>query len=56
MVLALEPLLISMLVALAIIFLLGVFLGRIGATFWLWSGLQSLAVASATVGLIYLIA
>ena len=56
MVLALEPLLMSILVALAIIFLLGVFLGRIGGTFWLWSGLQSLAVASATLGLIYLIA
>ena len=56
MVLALDPLLIAILVALAIIFLLGVFLGRIGGTFWLWSGLQSLAVASATVALIYLIA
>jgi len=56
MVLVLEPLLMSILVALAIIFLLGVFLGRIGGAFWLWSGLQSLAVASATVGLIYLIA
>jgi len=56
MVLALDPLLIAMLVALTIIFLLGVFLGRIGGTFWLWSGLQSLAVASATVALIYLIA
>lgn len=56
MVLALEPLLIAMLVAMLIIFLLGVFLGRIGGTFWLWSGLQSLAVASATVGLIYLLA
>jgi len=56
MVLALEPLLIAMLVALSIIFLLGVFLGRIGGTFWLWSGLQSLAVASVTVGLIYLLA
>lgn len=55
-VLAFEPLLIAMFVALAIVFLLGVFLGRIGGTFWLWSGLQSLAVASATVALIYLIA
>ena len=54
--LAYEPLLIAMFVALTIVFLLGVFLGRIGGTFWLWSGLQSLAVASATVGLIYLIA
>jgi predicted membrane protein (TIGR00267 family) len=56
MVLALEPLLMAMVVAMLIIFLLGVFLGRIGGTFWLWSGLQSLAVASVTVGLIYLIA
>ena len=54
-VLVFEPLPTAMLVALAIIFLLGVFLGRIGGTFWIWSGLQSLAVASVTVGLIYLI-
>jgi hypothetical protein len=44
-----------MVVALVIIFLLGVFLGRVGGIFWLWSGLQSLAVALVTVGLIYLI-
>lgn len=50
------PLPTAMLIAMSIIFLLGVFLGRIGGTFWLWSGLQSLAVASATVGLIYLLA
>jgi len=53
--LAIEPLLAAMAVALTIIFLLGVFLGRVGGTFWLWSGLQSLAVALVTVGLIYLI-
>jgi len=53
--LAIEPLLAAMAVALTIIFLLGVFLGRVGGTFWLWSGLQSLAVALMTVGLIYLI-
>jgi predicted membrane protein (TIGR00267 family) len=53
--LGLEPLLAAMVVALAIIFLLGVFLGRVGGIFWLWSGLQSLAVALVTVGLIYLI-
>jgi hypothetical protein len=40
--------------ALAVIFFLGVFLGRVGGIFWLWSGLQSLAVALVTVGLIYL--
>ncbi|HEA26125.1 MAG TPA: hypothetical protein ENH92_03300 [Ectothiorhodospiraceae bacterium] len=55
MVLVFGPLLSAMAVALVIIFLLGVFLGRVGGTFWLWSGLQSLAVALVTVGLIYLI-
>jgi len=49
------PLPAAMVVALIIIFLLGVFLGRVGGTFWLWSGLQSLAVALLTVGLIYLV-
>ncbi len=55
MVLPLAPLPAAMAVALVIIFLLGVFLGRVGGTFWLWSGLQSLAVALVTVMLIYLI-
>jgi predicted membrane protein (TIGR00267 family) len=55
MVLALPPLATAMVVAMLIIFLLGIFLGRIGGTFWLWSGLQSLAVASVVVGLIYLL-
>ena len=55
MVLVFGPLLSAMAVALVIIFLLGVFLGRVGGTFWLWSGLQSLAVALVTAGLIYLI-
>ena len=53
--LILQPLEAAMLVAFVIIFLLGVFLGRVGGTFWLWSGLQSLMVAMATVGLVYLI-
>lgn len=51
----LSPLPAAMGVALIIIFLLGVFLGRVGGTFWLWSGLQSLAVAVVTAGLIYMI-
>lgn len=51
----LEPLAVAITVALMIIFMLGVFLGRVGGTFWLWSGLQSLAVALLTLGLIYLI-
>ena len=56
MAMALGPLPSAMAVALLIIFLLGVFLGRIGGMFWLWSGLQSLAVALVTVGLIYFLA
>ena len=53
--LVLGPLPAAMAVALVIIFLLGIFHGRVGGTFWLWSGLQSLAVALVTVGLIYLV-
>ena len=49
-----DPLPTAMATALALIFFLGVFLGRVGGIFWLWSGLQSLAVALVTVGLIYL--
>ena len=47
-----DPLLLAMGVALGIVFLLGVFLGRIGGTFWLWSGLQAMAVALVTLALI----
>jgi predicted membrane protein (TIGR00267 family) len=39
--------------ALALVFLLGVFLGRISRTFWLWAGLRSTALALVTVGLIW---
>ena len=53
--LTLGPLPTAMAMALVIIFLLGVFLGRVSGTFWLWSGLQSLAVALVTLGLIYLV-
>lgn len=55
MVLPIGPLPAAMIVALLTIFLLGVFLGRVSGTFWLWSGLQSMAVALLTLGLIYLI-
>lgn len=50
-----DPLLFAMAVALMTIFLLGVFLGWVGGTFWLWSGLQSLVVALLTLTLIYLV-
>lgn len=43
----------SLMVALVIIFLLGVFLGRISGTFWLLSGLRTLLVAVLTCGIIY---
>ncbi|MDJ0890085.1 MAG: hypothetical protein QNK18_02650 [Gammaproteobacteria bacterium] len=40
--------------ALGFVFLLGVFLGRISGSFWLWSGLRAAALAVATVSLILL--
>ena len=43
-----------MVVAMAVIFLLGVFLGKISDTFWLLAGVQTLAIAIATCGIIYL--
>ena len=55
MALPVGPLPAAMSVALLVIFLLGVFLGRVGGTFWLLSGLQSLAVALVTLSIIYLI-
>ena len=53
-VLPIDPLQASIAVSLLLIFLLGIFLGRVDGTFWLWSGLRSLAVALLTVGVIYL--
>ncbi len=50
-----SPLEIALLLALVNIFVLGVFLGRISNTFWLWAGLRTLLVAAATAGLIYLL-
>lgn len=38
-----------------LIFMLGVFLGRVGGTFWLLSGFQTIAIGLITVLLIYLI-
>ena len=34
------------------IFLLGVLLGRVGGTFWLWTGLRALLIAAVTGGII----
>ncbi len=43
-----NPLVVAIGVALTIIFLLGVFLGQISGTFWLWSGIRTLVVAILT--------
>ena len=48
------PLYASILVALLLVFLLGVFLGRIAGISWLRSGIQTLLVAMLTATLIYL--
>ena len=50
------PLYAAIAVALILIFLLGVLLGRIAGISWLRSGVQTLLVALVTVALIYLIA
>ena len=47
-----NPLVAALLVALTIIFLLGVFLGRVSGVFWLWSGVRTLLVAILTMGVI----
>ena len=52
--LPLSPLSSAIATALVLIFLLGVFLGRIAEISWLRSGSQTLLIASATVFLIYL--
>lgn len=50
------PLHAAIIVALLLIFLLGVFLGRIAGVSWLRSGIQTLIVAVVTATLIYLFA
>ncbi|MBU0500985.1 MAG: hypothetical protein KJ558_12100 [Gammaproteobacteria bacterium] len=53
--LPLSPLASAIGISLAIIFLLGVFLGRIAGISWLRSGLQTIVIAAVTIGLIYLL-
>ncbi len=45
----------ALLLAFAILFILGMFLGRISGTYWLWSGIRTLLIAIITAGLIYLL-
>ena len=54
--LPLPPLHAAIIVALLLVFLLGVFLGRIAGVSWLRSGIQTLLVAIVTAALIYLFA
>ena len=49
-----SPLYISIVIALVLIFLLGVFLGRIAGVSWIRSGIQTSLVATITASLIYL--
>jgi predicted membrane protein (TIGR00267 family) len=48
-----RPLESAFVMALIIIFLLGVYLGQVSQTFWLWAGLRTLLIAGATAALIF---
>lgn len=50
-----DPLQSSLGLAMIILFLLGVLLGRISGTQWLWSGVRTLLIAFVTAGCIYLV-
>ena len=52
--LPISPFINAIVVALICIFFLGVFLGKISKTFWLWSGLRTLIIAIVTVAIILL--
>lgn len=47
-----SPFINAIVVALICIFFLGVFIGKISKTFWLWSGLRTLIIAIVTVAII----
>lgn len=51
----LEPLQISILLAFSIIFFLGMLLGKVSGTFWLFSGLRTLFIGLLTCLIIYLL-
>ncbi len=52
--LPLSPFLLAILIAMACTFLLGIFIGSISRTFWLWAGLRTLAIAILTLSIILL--
>jgi VIT1/CCC1 family predicted Fe2+/Mn2+ transporter len=45
----------AILIALFTLFLLGMFLGSISKTFWLWAGLRTLAIAILTISIVLLV-
>jgi len=49
------PLELSIAVAFAVLFLLGIFLGTVSGRFWLWSGVRTLLLALLTAGVILLV-
>ncbi len=53
--LPLSPFLLASLIALLLMFLLGVLLARLSREFWLWSGLRALAIAAGTALIIVVI-
>ncbi len=54
--LPLSPLGSSIALAFFVIFLLGVFLGRVSGTFWLWAGLRTVLIALLTILIILMLA
>lgn len=51
--LPLSPFSTAIIVGLVCVFAIGVFLGNISKTFWLWSGLRTLVIAMVTVAIIF---
>ena len=45
----------SIVLAFVVIFFLGVFLGRVSRSFWMWSALHTTLIATVTAGLIFLL-
>lgn len=53
--LPLPPVLCAIATALLCMFGLGVFLGRVGGTSWLWGGIKTVLIALLTIALIFLL-
>ena len=50
-----NPVEVALAVALVLIFLLGIYIGRISGSFWLWAGLRSIMIALVTIFAIWLV-